>query len=467
MSKHFDLRGSWSGALFSRTTSHRVVHAVDDVTLAIRPAEIVAIVGESGSGKTTLGKTILRLYGPTVGRILYRPRGGDPAAEPFSVGDLRAGSPKFRAYRRATQTIFQDPYDSLDPKLTIFDIVEEPLRAHHLVHDPAEVQHRIEGALEAVRLTPPHNFLDRYPHELSGGERQRVAAARALVLRPDILVADEPISMLDVSLRAGFLNLLQGLRREFGMSILYITHDIVSARYLADRILVMYLGVTVEGGMAEETIRVPLHPYTKALIQAVPTPNPNWTPGTLEIVGTVGNAIDIPAGCRFSRRCPYRQTQCDTVVPSRRGSDDHWYLCHFTQEELAAIRAAAPLGGGRAGAVQVRIARPRPPRRARGGRGVLRRSGAPPALLGLYNYGRTMPLFLFIGGILVMFIGAWYDFGAREVVGDLVEHHLPFGPTDLDYLYRQQFWLTMIYLGIAGLYMTTAVTMFLWAGGAL
>jgi peptide/nickel transport system ATP-binding protein len=339
VSKHFDLRGNWAGALFSRTTSHRVVHAVDDVTLAIRPAEIVAIVGESGSGKTTLGKTILRLYGPTAGRLLFHPENGTEGESLYSIGDLREGSQRFRAYRRATQSIFQDPYDSLDPKLTVFDIVEEPLRAHRLVANPAEVRHRIEEALKAVQLSPPRNFLDRYPHELSGGERQRVAAARALVLRPQLLIADEPISMLDVSLRTGFLNLLQGIRREFSMSILYITHDIVSARYLADRIMVMYLGIVVEQGLAEGVIYTPLHPYTKALIQAVPSATPDWTPGKLDIVGTVGNAIDVPAGCRFSRRCPYRQTQCDTRPPPRQGSDDHWYLCHYSQEELRSIRA--------------------------------------------------------------------------------------------------------------------------------
>jgi peptide/nickel transport system ATP-binding protein len=239
--------------------------------------------------------------------------------------------------------IFQDPYDSLDPNLTILDIVLEPLIAYHETADPAEVLARVQKVLTICRLTPPENFLDRYPHELSGGERQRVAAARALVMNPPFLVADEPISMLDVSLRAGFLNLLKRLRAELGTTIVYITHDIASARYVADRILVMYLGVDVETGPSEEVIRTPLHPYTKALLQAVPLPTPAWNPGHLEILGEIGNAIDVPTGCRFARRCPYRQSKCDVEPPPRKGSPAHSYLCHFTQEELAGIRSAQPL----------------------------------------------------------------------------------------------------------------------------
>ncbi len=362
LTKYFNLRGSASGALFAPSSAKRLVRAVDHVDFDMRRSEILAVVGESGSGKTTLGKTTLRLLDPSGGKLLFRlpprpPGASDPpgsgrpgsvpaAPKPIDVVRLRPGGIEQRMFRRATQMIFQDPYDSIDPNMRIFDIVSEPLIAHHEDADPDRVLRRVESALATARLAPPSNYLDRYPHELSGGERQRVAAARALVMDPPFLVADEPISMLDVSLRAGFLNLLRRLRSELGTSILYITHDIASARYVADRILVMYLGVGVELGPSEAVIRTPLHPYTKALIQAVPLPTPEWNPGELEILGEIGNAVDVPKGCRFARRCPYRQSQCDTTPPPKQGGSGHWYLCHFTQEELAKIPKARSGPGG-------------------------------------------------------------------------------------------------------------------------
>jgi peptide/nickel transport system ATP-binding protein len=341
LTKFFDLRASAGGALFTRPGARRVVHAVERVNLDVRPSEIVGVVGESGSGKTTLGRTLLRVVDATGGELKFRFRGeeADKGGVVVDVETLGHRSKQYREFRRRTQMIFQDPYDSLDPNQTIFDIVEEPLIAHHLAADPRATLARIEAVLETVRLSPPRNYLDRYPHELSGGERQRVAAARALVLRPDLLVADEPISMLDVSLRAGFLNLLRRMRVELGTTIVYVTHDIASARYVSDRILVMYVGMGIEFGPSEEVIREPLHPYTKALIQAVPLPTPAWNPGHLEIQGEIGNAIDVPKGCRFAGRCPYRQPQCDTEIPPRKDRGAHWYLCHFTQEELAQIRS--------------------------------------------------------------------------------------------------------------------------------
>ncbi len=262
------------------------------------------------------------------------------------VGALKENSEAARAFRRMTQMIFQDPYDSLDPNMTIYDIVEEPLIAHRMASDPTRVLQRIQDALSTAQLSPPSNYMDRYPHELSGGERQRVAAARALVMNPSFLVADEPISMLDVSLRAGFLNLLKRLRVDLGTTIVYVTHDIASARYVSDRILVMYLGVGVEMGPSDEVVRTPLHPYTKALIQAVPLPTPRWNPGELEIRGEIGNAIDVPVGCRFAARCIYRQDKCLTDPPPRQGTDSHSYLCHFTQDELKVLRPAGRGGGG-------------------------------------------------------------------------------------------------------------------------
>ncbi|MBX8644210.1 MAG: ABC transporter ATP-binding protein [Thermoplasmata archaeon] len=361
LSKYFDLRGTLFGSVFSRSSEGRLVRAVDHISVEIGRNEIFAIVGESGSGKTTIGKTLLGLLKPTAGKILYYPVNSSSPVEarqesraiagasenlpsdlqvngPLDIGALKESSVSYELFRRQTQMIFQDPYDSLDPKMTIFDIVQEPVLAHKVSRNPNEIVRLVSLALRTVNLTPPENYLERFPHELSGGERQRVAAARALVLRPDMLIADEPISMLDVSLRAGFMNLLLKLRSEFGITIIYITHDIASARYLADRILVMYLGVAVEVGETEEVIRNPLHPYTIALLQAVPIPAPNWNPGNLQIEGEIGSAINVPKGCRFYLRCPYRAEICRDTPPPVQGTGSHWYLCHFDHNQILEMR---------------------------------------------------------------------------------------------------------------------------------
>lgn len=351
LSKFFHLRGTMFGAVFTREKSRAIVRAVENVDVKIKKGEIFAVVGESGSGKTTMGKTLLRLLDPSGGNIVYRltQRPDDAASEPthgtqpesldLDVAEVNEGDSTFREFRRDTQLIFQDPYDSLDPKMTIMDVVAEPIIAYKVTKNPDEMIELIKEALRTVRLNPPELFMERYPHELSGGERQRVAAARALVLKPRFLVADEPISMLDVSLRAGFMNLLLQLRNEQGITIFYITHDIASARYLADRIMVLYLGVAVELGDAEGILREPLHPYTKALIQAVPLPTPTWNPGRLEIYGEIGSAAFVPRGCRFVDRCPFRQEKCHDNPPPVLRAGDSWYLCHFTQEELQEIKA--------------------------------------------------------------------------------------------------------------------------------
>ncbi len=343
LSKFFDLRSTLFGATFTQDKGGKVVRAVDSISVEISSNEIFAIVGESGSGKTTLGKTLLGILTPSGGKMLFNLNVRDSLSmkrsESYvSIGELKSTDRNYKFFRRQTQMIFQDPYDSLDPKMTVFDIVQEPVIAHKITKDPNKIVDMVKESLMVVNLRPPENFLDRFPHELSGGERQRVAAARALVLKPELLIADEPISMLDVSLRAGFMNLLLKLRNGLGLTIVYITHDIASARYVADRILVMYLGVGVELAEAESLLKEPLHPYTKALIQAVPIPTPNWNPGALEIVGDIGNAIDVPKGCRFFDRCIYRQDVCKNTPPPRIDDKNHWYLCHFTQERLKEIK---------------------------------------------------------------------------------------------------------------------------------
>ncbi len=350
LSKYFDLRSTLFGATFSTGKGGRVVRAVDDITVQIATNEIFAIVGESGSGKTTLGKTLLGILSPTGGKMFFDlsaqvGRDGRTESYQVNIGELKTSDRNYKLFRRQTQMIFQDPYDSLDPKMTVFDIVQEPVIAHKVTRNPNKIVDMVKESLTVVNLRPPENFLDRFPHELSGGERQRVAAARALVLKPELLIADEPISMLDVSLRAGFMNLLLKLRNNFGLTIVYITHDIASARYVADRILVMYLGVGVELASTEDLLKNPLHPYTKALIQAVPIPTPNWNPGALEIVGDIGNAIHVPKGCRFFDRCVYREEICKDIPPPRIENGDHWYLCHFTQDKLKEIKGKSMLKG--------------------------------------------------------------------------------------------------------------------------
>ena len=343
LTEYFSMRGKAYGELYGKEEVKRVVKAVDHVSAEIRRGEIYGVVGESGSGKTTLGRVVLRLLPPTSGKIYYMMKAndgeedgeGDDKKTFVEIENLKDRDHAIRKYRSETQLIFQDPYDSIDPKMTVYSIIQEPIIAHKVTNDPLEASRMINEALVAVNLSPPENYIERYPHELSGGERQRVAAARALVLRPEFLVADEPISMLDVSLRAGFMNLLVNMRNKFGISILYITHDLASARYLCDKLLVMYLGVGMEGGLTEDVIKTPLHPYTKALIRAVPKPGKNWDPSKIDIIGEVGNAIDVPKGCRFTRRCPYAVEECMVSVPPKRDAGNgHWYLCHFTQNEL-------------------------------------------------------------------------------------------------------------------------------------
>jgi oligopeptide/dipeptide ABC transporter ATP-binding protein len=295
------------------------VHAVDGVSFSLRRGEMLALVGESGCGKTTTAQSVLRLLPQDAGSVRFR--GQD-------ITHLAGRS--LRGLRRSMQLIYQDPYESLDPRFTVRRTVEEPLVIHRLGGSRDERRRRVVDALSRAELSPPELYLERYPHELSGGQRQRVAIAASLVLEPELLIADEPVSMLDVSVRAGVLSLLDGLRGA-GLGILMITHDLSTAAHFADRIAVMYLGRIVEEGPAREVVRNPLHPYTKALLSVVPKRDPRHRSTPQILQGETPNPIHIPTGCRFHPRCPVAQPECSTVDPrlhpAEGGDPDHRAAC--------------------------------------------------------------------------------------------------------------------------------------------
>ena len=279
------------------------VHAVDDVSFALRPGTITALVGESGSGKSTVARLLARLYQPTSGRVVFD--GKDLARTRRRRELLR--------YRANVQMIFQDPFGSLNPAKTVRHHLVRPLRIHGLHTD--RIDDRVHELLDTVGLVPPERVAAKYPHELSGGQRQRVAIARALAVEPQVIVADEPISMLDVSIRIGILNLMLELKEKQDLAFLYVTHDLASARYVADDILVMYAGQIVEQGPADQVLAEPLHPYTQLLLASVPDPSRDGHEEIEVRKGLAAAAVDPPDGCRFVGRCPISVEVCRRVTP--------------------------------------------------------------------------------------------------------------------------------------------------------
>jgi oligopeptide/dipeptide ABC transporter ATP-binding protein len=315
--KWFPVRKGFAQTLFSRKQSF--VRAVDGINFEIRMGEVFGLAGESGSGKTTTGRLLLKLIDPTSGNIYFK--GEEITTLPGK---------KLKPLRRRMQIIFQDPYESLNPRMIVSDILSEPLRVQKMMSSEAEIEARVKEILETVELVPPEEFILRYPHELSGGQRQRVGIARGFILNPEFLIADEPVSMLDVSIRADILNLMLDLADKTGVSFLYITHDLALARHMCDRIAIMYLGKIVEIGSTEEIVYEPLHPYTKALIDAVPVPDPTAERINVVVRGEIPSPVNPPSGCRFHTRCPVVMEICSEEEPPLNNvGKDRCVACHL------------------------------------------------------------------------------------------------------------------------------------------
>jgi len=316
LTKYFPVQKSFLEQLFTRELSY--VKAVDDVTFSIKSGEFFTLAGESGCGKTTTGRVIVKLLEPTSGKIYFN-----------GTDITKLKGEKLRLLRRKMQIIFQDPYASLNPRMRIIDAVGHPLEIHGLAKG-GEKKKMVLEVLEKVGLTPPEQFINLYPHQLSGGQRQRVALARSIILKPGFMVADEPVSMIDVSLRSTIIDLMLSFRKELGLTYLFITHDLAVAKYISDKIAIMYLGKIVEMGHKEPLFWNPMHPYTQALLSAIPVPNPERERKRIELAGEVPSAIDIPTGCRFHPRCPYRTDKCSKEEPQLiEVEKDHFVACHL------------------------------------------------------------------------------------------------------------------------------------------
>jgi len=308
---YFQIRESF----FSPFKEQKFVRAVDNVSFDVNRGEIFGLAGESGSGKTTIGKSILRLLEPIDGKVYFNKQ-----------DILSIHKKELKKLRRNMQMIFQDPYEALNPRHSIYDIVSEPLTVNQM---PIHYENILE-ALQAVELNPPEDFVNRFPHELSGGQRQRVAIASALVLEPKFIVADEPVSMLDVSIKADILNLMLKLRKELNLTFLLITHDLSVIRYICDRAAIMYLGKIVETGPTFEVIDKPVHPYTKALISVIPVPDPEAKYDRIILRGEIPDPVNPPSGCRFHPRCKYAVSVCRQTEPEPvEVGESHYVACHL------------------------------------------------------------------------------------------------------------------------------------------
>lgn len=319
LTKHFPVGG---------LVSKQIVHALEDVSFSIPRGEVVALVGESGSGKSTTARMLARLMPPTGGEIFYNDND-------VLKTEARGAS---LAYRGDVQMVFQDPFGSLNPVHPIRYHLERPLKIHKKTRGRKETSDRVLELLETVGLSPAAEVAARYPYQLSGGQRQRVAFARALAVEPKVMLADEPVSMLDVSIRVGVLNLIDRLKHERGISFLYITHDIASARYIADKTNVMYAGRMVEGAESTELIVEPAHPYTKMLLAAVPNPHAGLRTQEVPVRGEIPSLIDPPPGCPFEPRCPYAMDACRQTMPGISWLNQrHWVRCHLYPEGDSAL----------------------------------------------------------------------------------------------------------------------------------